>query len=216
MDTKDKSFKIIILGPPVSGKGTQAKLLSDKVGVPHISAGYILRAVKNDASNPLAKEVGELIDNGKLVPSEMINKMILDRIKEPDASTGFILDGYPRTVDQVKTINEATDIDYVFLIDVNDGVVIERLAGRRICKNNHSWHIEYAPTEKEGICDTCGEETYVRDDDQEDKVRQRLEIYHNHTDPILKIYEKKGKLIKINGVQLIADVFEELIGHFPA
>lgn len=211
MNKNDKPFEIILFGPPASGKGTQAQLLSQTFEIPHISTGDLLRAVKSDPSNPLGQKIAELIDNGQLVSDEMISQMVLEKIRLPDCQVGYVLDGYPRTQAQVDFLESKADIDYVFLIDVPDEVVVDRVAGRRMCKNGHSWHIKYSPTKVEGICDICGEKLYQRDDDNEEKVKERLRIYHDNTDGILKFYEDKKQLIKVNGDQLIEKVFQNVI-----
>lgn len=213
MSKNYKAFEIILLGPPASGKGTQAKLLADTFSIPHISAGYLLREMKSDSSNHLAKEIASLIDNGQLVSDDLVNQIIKNRIKKDDCHLGYVLDGYPRTEEQVNFLDSISNINYVFLIDVKDEVVIDRISGRRACKNGHTWHIKYSPTKKEGICDTCGEKLYVRDDDNEAKVKERLKIYHQHHDPILNYYEKQNKLIRINGDQHIEGVFQNLIKY---
>ena len=213
MSKKHKAFEIILLGPPASGKGTQAKLLADTFSIPHISAGYLLREMKSDSSNHLAKEIASLIDNGQLVPDDLVNQIIKNRIKKDDCQLGYVLDGYPRTKEQVNFLDNISSINYVFLIDVKDEVVIDRILGRRACKNGHTWHIKYSPTRKEDICDTCGEKLYIRDDDSEIKVKERLQIYHQYNDPILNYYEKQNKLIRINGDQHIEGVFQNLIKY---
>lgn len=209
MDTKP--FEIILFGAPASGKGTQAKLLSETFRIPHISTGDLLRAVKADNSHPLSAEIGELLANGKLVSDELVSKMVADKIKRDDCAAGYILDGYPRTMEQVKALEEMSDIDYVFLIDVADEIVVERIAGRRMCKNGHSWHLKYCPPKTDGVCDACGEGLYIRDDDNEEKIRVRLKAYHDNTDPILDFYRSLGKLITIDGTQHIEEVFRSLV-----
>lgn len=213
MNPNNKPFEIILFGPPASGKGTQATLLADTFSIPHISTGDLLRAVKSDASHPLSKQVSELIDNGQLVSDEMISQMVEVRIKKDDCKFGYILDGYPRTEEQVRFLDSISDIDYVFLVEVKDEVVIDRISGRRMCKNGHTWHIKYSPTEKEGICDTCQEALYTRDDDTPDKIKERLKIYHQNNDPILNYYRQKNKLISVNGNQHIEGVFQDLIKY---
>lgn len=209
----NKPFEIILFGPPASGKGTQAKLLSQTFEIPHISTGDLLRAIKSDKSHPMSQEIADLIDNGKLVSDELISKMMLSRIKQEDCNNGYILDGYPRTQEQVEFLEANSDIDYVFLIDVEDDIVIDRVSGRRMCKNGHSWHVKYSPTKVEGVCDICGEELYQRDDDNEEKVKERLKIYHDNTDSILSFYKNKNHLIKVNGDQLIEKVFQNCIKY---
>ena len=212
----NKPFEIIMFGPPASGKGTQAELLSGTFKIPHISTGDLLRAVKADKSNPLCAEITELIDNGKLVSDELATEMVKERLKDEDCQSGYILDGYPRTKEQVDSLERSANIDYVFLIDVDDEGVIERIAGRRTCKNGHAWHVKYNPTEKEGICDTCGEPLFVREDDNEAIIKERLKTYHSYIDPIIGFYEANGKLIKINGKQHIEGVFQQIIQEMVA
>ena len=154
-----------------------------------------------------------VIDNGQLVADDLVNQMVVDRIKKNDCQAGFILDGYPRTEEQVEFLEKISNIDYVFLIEIKDEMIIERISGRRTCKNGHSWHIKYSPTKKDGLCDICGEELYVRDDDNEEKVKERLRIYHQNHDPILNYYNQKEKLIIVNGDQHIEGVFQDLIKY---
>lgn len=213
MKQQNKPFEIILFGPPASGKGTQAKLLADTLSIPHISTGALLRAVKSDNSNPLSKEVSDLMDNGKLVSDEMVSKIVETRLKNDDCQFGYILDGYPRTEDQVKYLDTISGIGYVFLVDVKDEVVIDRISGRRMCKNGHTWHIKYSPTEKEGICDSCGEALYIRDDDNKEKVKERLRIYHQNHDPVLNYYQNQNKLIRIDGNQHIEGVFQDMVKY---
>ena len=213
MSKNHKPFEIILFGPPASGKGTQAKLLADTFDIPHISTGHLLREVKADSTNNLAKEIADLIDNGQLVSDDLVNQMVAERIKKDDCRFGFILDGYPRTEEQVEFLEKISNIDYVFLIEIKDEVIIERISGRRTCKNGHSWHIKYSPTKNDGICDICGEELYIRDDDTEDKVKERLKIYHQNNDPILNHYINKEKMITVNGDQHIENVFHDLIKY---
>ena len=213
MRKDSKPFEIILFGPPASGKGTQAKLLADTFDIPHISTGHLLREVKADSTNHLAKGIADLIDNGQLVSDQLVNQMVADRIKKDDCYFGFILDGYPRTKEQVEFLEKISKIDYVFLIEIKDEVIIERISGRRTCKNGHSWHIKYSPTKKDGLCDICGEKLYIRDDDNEDKVKERLKIYHQHNDPILNHYTQGEKLITVNGDQHIEGVFGDLIKY---
>jgi len=207
------SFKIILFGPPVSGKGTQAKLLASVLGVPHISAGYLLRLVQDDKSNPDYKQISELIDNGKLVPSEIINRLVKKRLAQKDCASGYVLDGYPRTFDQVDVLEAMSNIDYVFLIDVSDKIVKYRISGRRSCKNNHPWNLQSSPPQVKGICDICGEKITLRKDDSLSKVKERLKIYHHHVNPIIKYFKKKNKLVVINGNQHIEAVFAEMIKY---
>lgn len=209
----NKQFEIILFGPPASGKGTQARLLHDTFDVPHISTGDILRAVKLDSSNPLAEKVAELIDHGRLIPDKMMNQIVKDRITKDDCKQGFILDGYPRTEAQARALDHISGIDYVFLVDVNDDVVMDRILGRKMCKNGHTWHIKYSPTKKESVCDVCGEELYTRKDDNKEDIKERLRVYHDNTNKILNYYQKQGKLIRVNGAQHIEGVFQDMLKY---
>lgn len=207
----NKPFEIIVLGPPASGKGTQAGLISATFDIPHISTGTILMNIKKDSSHPLSAEITGYMDSGSLVPTEIVNKLLLERIKQEDCQYGYILDGYPRTAEQVDVIEGAADIDYVFNIDVKDEAIVERISGRRVCKNGHTWHLKYSPTKVDGICDTCGETLFQRDDDKPDVILNRLKNYHANTQPIIEFYEQKGILIKINGEQHIENVYREIV-----
>lgn len=211
MFKNEKPFEIIVLGPPVSGKGTQTELISKTFDVPHISTGVILQNIKSDTSNPLAAEVMSYMNNGELVPSELVNKLVAERIKQEDCKFGYAMDGFPRTLEQAEFLMANADIDYVFLIDVSDAAIIERMSGRRVCKNGHAWHIKYSPTKAEGVCDACGEPVFLRDDDKEETVKNRLSIYHKEADVIIKYFEDKGVLIKIAGEQHIEDVFRQIV-----
>ena len=207
----EKPLEIIVLGPPVSGKGTQTEFLAQTFGLPHISTGQILSEIKADKNNPLSQEVANFVDQGKLVPSELVNRLVEDRLSKSDCQKGYTMDGYPRTLDQAQYIDQKIKLDHVFLIDVSDPEIIARMSGRRVCKNGHTWHLKYSPPKVDGICDTCGEALFLRDDDKEEVIRGRLDIYHRETNVILDFYETKGLLIRINGEQSIEAVFREMI-----
>lgn len=213
MQQDKKPFEIIVLGPPVSGKGTQADLLSATFEIPHISTGQILHLIKDDKNHPKSKEVAGFMDSGDLVPDDLVNDLVLERIKEDDCKLGFVLDGYPRNLDQSRVIDGASDLDYVFLINVSDEVVVERIGGRRVCKNGHTWHLKFSPPKDEKICDSCGEELFQRDDDKEDVVKTRLSNFHNNMKPIIDFYDKEGVLLRINGEQHIEGVFQEIVRY---
>lgn len=213
MSKNQKPFEIIVLGPPVSGKGTQAELLAATFSIPHISTGQILHAIKDNKKNPLAKEVAKYMGSGRLVPDKLVDKLVLERIKDDDCRFGFVLDGYPRTLEQAKTIARAVNLDYVFLVQIRDKAIIERMSGRRVCKNGHTWHLKYSPTKKPGICDLCGEKLFQRDDDKEAVVKKRLKIYHQEMAPIIKFYEKKNILIRLDGEKHIEGVFQQFVRH---
>jgi adenylate kinase len=213
MKSNKKPFEIIIFGAPVSGKGTQSKLLSTVLGIPHVSAGHLLRLAQDDKSSQYYQQISELIDNGNLVPDEIISGIVKSRLSKKDCVDGYVLDGYPRTFEQVRDLEAMTDIDYVFLVDVSDKIVKARITGRRICKNNHNWNLQSSPTRVKGICDICGEKVTARKDDSLNKVKQRLKIYHKYVNPILKYYKKKKMLVTINGDQHIEDVFSDMVKY---
>ncbi|MFA5029655.1 MAG: nucleoside monophosphate kinase [Patescibacteria group bacterium] len=211
MFQNEKPFEIIVLGPPVSGKGTQAGLLAKTFDIPHVSSGQILSSIKNDSSHPLSAEVKAYIEKGQLVPTEVVDHLVVERIKKDDCKFGYVLDGCPRTLDQADFLDKNVDVDYVFLVKVSDETIVERMSGRRVCKNGHSWHIKYSPPKTEGICDNCGEPLFQRDDDKEEVVTNRLEIYHREMDGIIKFYRDKGLLIEIDGEKHIEAVFQQLV-----
>lgn len=211
MFKNEKPFEIVVLGPPVSGKGTQTELIAKTFDVPHISTGVILHGIKSDVGNPVAAEVMGYMDKGQLVPTELVNRLVADRIKKEDCRLGYAMDGFPRTLEQAQFLDGNADVDYVFLIKVSDATIIERMSGRRVCPNGHAWHIKYSPTKAEGVCDTCGEALFQRDDDKEETIKSRLDIYHRETDSIVKYYEEKGMLIRIDGEQHIEEVFQQIV-----
>lgn len=209
-------MRLIMLGAPGSGKGTQAQRLSELFGVPQISTGDLFReAVKNQT--PLGREAKSYMDQGKLVPDEVVVGMVEERLKESDARSGFILDGFPRTLAQADALDQllnkdGTKIDKVIEIQVDDEEVIKRLSGRRTCSScNAMYHIEFNPPKEQGICDRCGGKLYQRDDDREDVIRSRLKVYHSQTSPLVDYYQKKGIMVKVNGVGDINRVFENIV-----
>ncbi len=211
MNKNEKPFEIIVLGPPLSGKGTQTELVAKTFDIPHISTGPILHTIKSDVSNPLSSEVMGYMDKGQLVPTELVNRLVADRIKQADCKFGYAMDGFPRTLEQAQFMDVSADVDYVFSIKISDTTIIERMSGRRVCKNGHTWHMKYSPPKVEGICDDCGEQLFQRDDDKEETVKARLEIYHRETDAIIKFYTDKGMLIEIDGETHIEGVFQQIV-----
>jgi adenylate kinase len=200
----------VIVGPQGSGKGTQADLLAKKLSIPHISTGDIFREMRTE-DTPLGKQVRELIDNGKLVPDEITNKIVAERLSRKDALAGFILDGYPRNTSQSETLDRAKKISKCILIDVSDEESIKRIGARRICPScKANFNTIYIKPKKEGVCDKCGAKLIIRDDDKPESVKFRLKKYHDETEPVLKFYEKKGVLLKIDGEQPIDKVFKDL------
>lgn len=208
-------MKITMLGAPGAGKGTQAKMLSEKYGIPHISTGDIFRAnIKNNTE--LGKKAKSYMDAGQLVPDELVVDLVLDRIKNKDCMKGFILDGFPRTTPQAEALdyalnNQNEKIDYAINVDVPDEAIIERMSGRRACVGcGATYHVVYNPTKVEGICDACGQKLILRDDDKPETVKKRLEVYHEQTQPLIDHYDKKGALLTVDGTQDIQVVFENI------
>ena len=205
-------MKIIMLGAPGAGKGTQAKMLSEKYGIPHISTGDIFRAnIKNNTE--LGKKAKGYMDAGQLVPDELVVDLVVDRIKAEDCMKGFILDGFPRTIPQAEALdyalnNQNEKIDCAINVDVPEENIITRMSGRRACVGcGATYHIVYNPTKVEGICDTCGQNLILREDDKPETVKKRLDVYHEQTQPLIDHYNAKGVLLTVDGTQDINDVF---------
>ena len=213
-------INVIFLGPPGGGKGTQAQLLVKEFGIPQISTGDILRdAVKRGTE--LGKLAKKYMDEGKLVPDEVVIGIIKERLSQDDTKKGFILDGFPRTVPQAEALDKLLEemgrkLTAVVLIDVPKEELLRRLTGRRTCsKCGRMYHIEFSPPKKEGVCDECGGELYQRDDDKEETILKRLEVYESQTLPLVDYYEKKGILKRVNGVGKIEEIYlkvKEAIG----
>ena len=209
-------MRIIMLGAPGAGKGTQAKKIAEKYGIPHISTGDIFRAnIKNGTE--LGKKAKSFIDKGQLVPDELTLDLIMDRFKEDDCKNGYVLDGFPRTIPQAEALDEALKangekVDFAIDIDVPDENIVRRMGGRRACVNcGATYHIVYSPTKVEGKCDKCGEELIVRDDDKPETVLSRLEVYHNQTQPLIDYYNEQGILKSVDGTIDMKDVFNEIV-----
>ena len=205
-------MKIIMLGPPGAGKGTQAEFLSEKYGIPQISTGAIIRGVIASGSDE-GKRIKELIDKGMLLPDETVVSMVKNRLAEPDCKNGFILDGFPRTIEQAKALDKmGVKIDHVLSIELSDDEILERLSGRRECKVcRASYHIEDHPPKKEGICDRCGGELITRDDDKPETIKNRLEVYHESTEPLKKYYEEAYLLVTAHSQKALADTRREVL-----
>ncbi len=208
--------RIVMLGAPGAGKGTQAKKLAEYYHVPHISTGDIFRAnIKNHTE--LGKRAEEYIEKGLLVPDEVVLELIEDRFGQDDCQNGYILDGFPRTIPQAKSLDNdlgkmGKELDYVLNIDVSDDVIVERMSGRRACLNcGSTYHIVYNPTKKENICDKCGHNTVLRDDDKPETVKKRLKVYHEQTQPLVDYYTAQNKLVDVDGTMDIEDIFKALI-----
>ena len=209
-------MKIVMLGAPGAGKGTQAKMIAEKYSIPHISTGDIFRAnIKNGTE--LGKKAKSFIDKGQLVPDELTLDLIMDRFKEDDCKNGYVLDGFPRTIPQAEALDEALKangekVDFAIDIDVPDENIVRRMGGRRACVNcGATYHIVSSPTKVEGKCDKCGEELIVRDDDKPETVLSRLEVYHNQTQPLIDYYNEQGILKSVDGTIDMKDVFNEIV-----
>ncbi len=208
-------MNLILLGPPGSGKGTQAKMLVEKYDIPQISSGDILRAAVKEGS-PMGLKAKEYMDKGKLVPDDVVIGIIEERLKKDDCKKGFILDGFPRTLAQAEALKrllakKEIKLDAVISIDVDEEEVIRRLTGRRTCKNcGAMYHIIFSPPKKEGICDKCGGELYQRDDDKEETIRARLKIYKEQTAPLIEYYKMEGLLKEVQGTGEIKEIFNRI------
>ncbi len=209
-------MKIIMLGAPGAGKGTQAKMIADKYQIPHISTGDIFRAnIKNGTE--LGKEAKKYMDQGLLVPDELTVKILLDRVAQPDCANGYVLDGFPRTIPQAEVLDKALTelndkIDYAINVDVPDENIVKRMSGRRACVAcGATYHIEHIPPKKEGVCDKCGETLILRDDDKPETVLNRLKVYHDQTQPLIDFYTKKGVLKSVDGAVDMQDVFASIV-----
>ncbi len=209
-------MKIIMLGAPGAGKGTQAKMIAEKYSIPHISTGDIFRYnIKNGTE--LGKEAKKYMDQGLLVPDELTVKILLDRVAQDDCKNGYVLDGFPRTIPQAEVLEEALTklgdkIDYAINVEVPDENIVKRMGGRRACVNcGATYHIEHVPPKKEGICDNCGSELILRDDDKPETVKNRLSVYHKQTQPLIDFYNGKGVLRTVDGTVDMKDVFNAIV-----
>ena len=209
-------MKIIMLGAPGAGKGTQAKMIADKYQIPHISTGDIFRAnIKNGTE--LGKEAKKYMDQGLLVPDELTVKILLDRVAQPDCANGYVLDGFPRTIPQAEVLDKALTelndkIDYAINVDVPGENIVKRMSGRRACVAcGATYHIEHIPPKKEGVCDKCGEPLILRDDDKPETVLNRLKVYHDQTQPLIDFYTGKGVLKSVDGTVDMQDVFASIV-----
>ncbi len=199
-------MKLILLGAPGAGKGTQAEKIVDKYGIPAISTGNILRAAVKD-STQLGLKAKSYMDAGQLVPDEIIVGIIKDRLKDDDCKKGFILDGFPRTIPQAQALEDmGVEIDKVLDIEVSDDAITKRMSGRRVCsKCANSYHLEYKKPKVDGVCDACGGELIQRKDDAPETVQARLAEYHEMTEPLKDFYKKLGKLVIVEGQEEVAD-----------
>jgi len=208
-------LNLILFGPPGAGKGTQAERLQRDFRLPYIATGDMLRANVKEGT-PLGREAKTYMDAGELVPDDLIVAMAAERLGQPDARDGFILDGFPRTVEQAQALDEQLSgmgrrITAVLLLDVPDDEVVRRLSGRRVCvKAGHNYHVEFDPPKHEGVCDQDGSRLVQRDDDKPDVIRRRLEVYHSKTAPVIDYYDEQGLLRRIDGTREPADVHDHI------
>ena len=209
-------MKIIMLGAPGAGKGTQAKKIAAKYAIPHISTGDIFRAnIKNNTE--LGQKAKTYMDKGELVPDELVVDLIMDRFKEAYCANGYVLDGFPRTIPQAEALDKALSangesVDYAVNVEVPDENIINRMSGRRACVGcGATYHIQFNPTKVEGICDACGEKLILRDDDKPETVKNRLSVYHEQTQPLIDYYKNQGILKSVDGTQPMDEVFKAIV-----
>ncbi len=210
-------MRIILLGPPGAGKGTQSKQLAEKLSLPHISTGDILRKNVKEKT-PLGAKAQGYMDKGLLVPDDLVAEMVGDRMGQPDVRRGFILDGYPRNLNQAKTLEtllkqRGMEIDFVVYLDTSDRVIIQRLTGRLVCSTcNANFHKANMPPKKAGVCDSCGGQLYQRSDDTEETVRKRIEVYKNEVSSLIEYYDGRKKLHKLSADGEAGIVLNQIIG----
>ena len=209
-------MKIIMLGAPGAGKGTQAKQIADKYSIPHISTGDIFRAnIKNGTE--LGKKAKQYMDQGALVPDELTCDLVMDRIQQDDCKNGFVLDGFPRTIPQAEALDAALGkinekMDYAIDVDVPDENIVNRMSGRRACLNcGATYHLISIPPKVEGICDRCGSEIVLREDDKPETVQKRLKVYHEQTQPLIDYYKNQGILKSVDGTQPMDEVLKAIV-----
>jgi adenylate kinase len=208
-------MRLILLGPPGAGKGTQAKLLVERLKIPQVSTGDMLRAAVK-AGTPLGQEAKQYMDRGALVPDAVIIGLVRERLQQPDCSRGYILDGFPRTVAQAEALEKSLAglqawLDSVVSLEVPTEDLVLRIAGRRTCRNcGAMYHVRFSPSKTEGRCDACGGPTYQRDDDREETVRRRLAVYAEQTAPLVSFYEARGLLRRVPGTGEIAEIFQRI------
>ena len=209
-------MKIIMLGAPGAGKGTQAKKIAEKYSIPHISTGDIFRAnIKNGTE--LGKKAKTYMDQGLLVPDELVVDLVVDRVNQDDCVNGYVLDGFPRTIPQAEALDKALSemgqkVDYAINVEVPDENIVNRMSGRRACVDcGATYHIVYAPTKVENVCDVCGSSLVLRDDDKPETVKKRLDVYHAQTQPLIDYYQAQGALVNVDGTKNLEDVFADIV-----
>ncbi len=206
---KSKGRRLVFMGPPGTGKGTQAELAEKEYGIPHVSTGDMFREIQKEDTE-LGRKVREVIGKGGFMPDEVTVEIVRQRLGKDDCKKGFILDGFPRTVSQAEALEGITDIDNVIFISSSDDVIIKRLSSRRQCSKCGAIYGIENPPKKVGVCDKCGGELYQRDDDMEETIKKRLDEYRSKTAPLIEHYRKKGILHEINGEQPIDDIFKDI------
>ena len=209
-------MKVVMLGAPGAGKGTQAKKIAAKYSIPHISTGDIFRAnIKNGTE--LGKKAKTYMDQGLLVPDELVVDLVVDRVNQEDCANGYVLDGFPRTIPQAEALTKALagqgqKLDYAIDVDVPDENIVNRMSGRRACLGcGATYHIVYNAPKNEGICDVCGEKLVLRDDDKPETVQKRLSVYHEQTQPLIDYYKQEGILAEVDGTQDMEKVFQDIV-----
>jgi len=214
-------MKLILLGPPGAGKGTQAKMLTDRFGIPQISTGDILRAAVKEGT-PMGVKAKAFMDAGGLVPDEVVVGIVRERLQKDDCAAGFILDGFPRTVAQADALKETLsglgkELDAVISLEVDIEALVERLTGRRTCKEcGRGYHVKFDPPKSAGLCDVCGGTLFQRDDDREETIRKRLEVYHEQTSPLAAYYRNDSLLTAIDGMREIDTVQRQILSALQA
>jgi adenylate kinase len=209
-------MKLILLGPPGAGKGTQAKMLTEEFSIPQISTGDILRAAVKDGT-PMGSKAKAFMDSGALVPDAVVVGIVQERLQKADCATGFVLDGFPRTVPQADALRETLaqlgkDLDAVVSLEVDTEALVERLTGRRTCKGcGRGYHLRFDAPARADRCDSCGGELFQRDDDREETIRHRLSVYHEQTSPLINYYEQQALLVRVDGMLPIAQVKQQIL-----
>lgn len=212
-------MKIVMLGAPGAGKGTQAKMIAEKYSIPHISTGDIFRANIKEGT-PLGAKAKEYMDKGLLVPDELVCDLVVDRLKQDDCKDGYILDGFPRTIPQAEALTDALNkindkIEFAINVEVPDENIVNRMGGRRACVGcGATYHIKYNAPKVEDICDKCGEKLILRDDDKPETVQKRLDVYHEQTQPLIDYYTKQGVIAEVDGTKDMNEVFDDIIKLF--